>query len=77
VRQGAYSYEQLIDMRSATIDLSPSDSLFARAMEARQQFRAGKIPRTAILATPGTVNYGYATQMATQLGFANATVEVF
>lgn len=77
VRQGAYSYEQLIDMRSASIDLAPGDSLFARAMEARQQFKAGKIPRTAILATPGTANYGFARQLATQLTFANATVEVF
>jgi hypothetical protein len=77
VRQGAYSYEQLIDMRAATIDLPPGDSLYARAMEARRQYRAGKIPRTAILATPGTANYGYARQLATQFGFANATVEVF
>ena len=77
VRQGVYSYEQLIDMRAATIDIPPGDSLFARAMETRRQFRAGEIPRTAILATPGTANYGYARQMATQLGFANATVEVF
>ena len=77
VRQGAYSYEQLIDMRDATIDLPPGDSLYARAMEARQQFSAGKIPRTAILATPGTANYGFARQLATQFSFANATVEVF
>lgn len=77
VRQGAYSYEQLIDIRGATIDIPPGESLFVRAMETRRQYRAGTIPRTAILAVPGTANYGYARQMATRLGFANANVQVF
>ena len=77
VRQGVYSYAQLIDMRDATIELPPGESVLARAMEARRESRAGEIPRTAILATEGTASFGFAKQLAVQLGFARATVEVF
>ncbi|HEY5545054.1 MAG TPA: hypothetical protein VIK50_03275 [Gemmatimonadaceae bacterium] len=77
VRQGVYSYAQLIDMRDATIALPPGESLLERAMEARRESRAGEIPRTAILATQGTASFGFARQLAVQLGFARATVEVF
>jgi hypothetical protein len=77
VRQGVYSYAQLIDMRGATFDVPPGESLFARAMEARRESRAGEIPRTAILATQGTASYGLGRQLATQLGFTGATVVVF
>lgn len=77
VRKDAYSYEQLIDVRNATIDIPVGESLFAAAMDARRQSRAGPIPRTAIVAQEGTATFGYARQLATQLGFGRATVEVF
>ena len=77
VRQGAYSYPQLIDVRAATIDVPPGESLFGIAMEQRRQFTAGAIPRTAIVANPGTATYGLVRQLAVQLGFSKAQVEVF
>ena len=77
IKQGAYSYPQLIDARFATVDFPPRESLSATVMEARHHTKAGPVPRTAILAVEGTVNFGFARQVATELGFSNATVEVF
>jgi hypothetical protein len=35
------------------------------------------MPPTAIVATQGTANFGYARQIVTQLGFAKMPIEVF
>ena len=77
IKRGAYSYPQLIDARFATVDFPPRESLTATVTEARRQSKAGPVPRTAILAVEGTLNFGFARQVATELGFSNATVEVF
>jgi hypothetical protein len=77
VRQGAYSYTQLIDMRNATMDLAADETPFGVAMEKRRESRAGAIPRTAIVALQGTASYGFARQLAMQLEFGSAQVEVF
>ena len=77
VRLGVYSYTQLIDMRDATVDIPPGENLFGVAMDARHESRAGAIPRTAIVAREGTATFGYARQLAVQLGFGKANIEVF
>ena len=77
LKQGAYSYPQLIDARFATVDFPPRESLSAAVMEARRHGKAAPVPPTAILAVEGTVNFGFARQFAIELGFTSATVEVF
>jgi hypothetical protein len=78
IRQNAYTYSQLIDFRNATIDLAPGENLLSVAMEKRREAKTEAIPaRTAIVATPGSATYGFARQMALQLGFGKAPVEVF
>lgn len=77
LKQGAYSYPQLIDARFATVDFPPRERVSATVMEARRHGKAGALPPTAILAVEGTVNFGFARQFAIELGFTQACVEVF
>lgn len=77
VRGRIYGYPQVIDLRQAAIDLPPGETLFAHAMMIRQEAKAGPIPRTAIIAQLGTLSFGHARQLATQMSFAKAMVEVF
>jgi hypothetical protein len=77
VRNRIYSYPQVIDLRLADVDLPPGQTLFAHAMEVRHETKAGPIPRTAIIAQQGTASFGHARQLATQMSFARAMVEVF
>jgi hypothetical protein len=78
MRQNAYTYSQLIDFRTATIDLAPGHNLLSVAMEKRREAQTESITaRAAIVATPGSATYGYARQMALRLGFGKAPVEVY
>ena len=77
VRDRIYGYPQVIDLRLAEVDLPAGQTLFAHAMEVRQETKAGPIPRTAIVAQQGTACFGHARQLATQMSFAKANVEVF
>ena len=77
VKGRSYSYAQVIDLRLADVDLPAGQTLFAHAMEVRQETKAGPIPRTAIVAQQGTASFGHARQLATQMSFAKAMVEVF
>ncbi len=78
IQQGAYDYAQLIDARDVTIDFPPGESVYAHLMATRRDMKIGAtFPPTAIVATHGTANFGYARQIATQLGFAKMPIEVF
>jgi len=77
ITQGAYDYAQLIDAREVTIDFPPGESVYAHLMATRRELKTGAMPPTAIVATQGTANFGYARQIATQLGFAKMPIEVF
>jgi hypothetical protein len=77
VRQGAFSYPQILDLRDCEFDIPDYESLFARAVETRRAFKAGPFPKTAFVANTGTATYGFVRQLATQAGFANAAAEVF
>ena len=77
VRQGAYSYPQLLDLRDAEITIPEYESMFARAMDARRELKAGEIPRSAFIARQGTATFGLLRQLATQVSFVHAAVEVF
>jgi hypothetical protein len=78
IRQNAYTSSQLIDFRNATIDIAPGENFAAVAMEKRREANVELVPaRTALVATPGSATYGFARQMALQLGFGKVPVEVF
>jgi hypothetical protein len=77
IQQGAYHYAQLIDARDVTIDFPPGESVYAHLMATRRELKTGAMPPTAIIATQGTANFGYARQIATHLGFAKIKIEVF
>jgi hypothetical protein len=77
VRLGANGYLQLIDVRGVSVDIPPGESVFARVMAARRELKAPEIPRTAFVASAGSAGFGFVRQLATELGFANATVAVF
>jgi hypothetical protein len=76
-RQGAYEYPQVLDMLNCIVDVPLSESMLARAQETRKELKTGPIPRTAIIAQPGTATYGFFRQLATQVSFVNASVQVF
>lgn len=77
ITEGAYDYAQLIDAREVTVDFPPGESVYAHLMATRRELKTGALPPTALVATQGTANFGYARQIATQLGFAKMTIEVF
>ena len=78
IRQGAYHYSQLVDARDATVDIPPRTSVSGVLMDVRRELNVrSTMPRTAIVANPGTATFGIARQLATELGFANMKVEVF
>ena len=77
VRMGAGDYPQLIDVRGVAVDIPVGESVFGRIMAKRGELKAGEIPRTAFVASAGTAGFGFARQLAIELGFANAAVEVF
>ena len=77
ITQGAYDYPQLIDARDVTVDFPSGESVYAHLMATRRELKTGALPPTAIVATQGTANFGYARQVATQLGFAKMPIEVF
>ena len=77
VRMDAGDYLQLIDVRGVAVDIPVGESVFGRIMAKRGELNAGEIPRTAFVASAGTAGFGFARQLATELGFADAAAEVF
>jgi hypothetical protein len=77
IQQDAYDYAQLIDAREVTVDFPPGESVYAHLIATRRDLKTGAMPPTAIVATQGTASFGYARQIATHLGFAKMTIEVF
>lgn len=77
VQQAIYDYPQIIDARGATLRIPATRTVVQSALDARRAVAAGAIPRTALVATPGTAVFGYARQVAAELGLSGHPIEVF
>lgn len=78
MREGVYSYVQLVDAREATLSLPTDRNLFGTAQSVRRDLKASEMPRTALVATADTAMFGYLRQLAIQASLSvGAQIEVF